>query len=217
MKLCGKSLPKAKNGADRGLCSRLRLHTGKCGNATCSTCAIKLSPKNCPPSWLWRKNKLSALCRLCARKAVRLRLGQKPQNYQQPGKKYTFRNCGCSGILPPLGGHNKFAKTGNSKTGPAFHCRVSRILSVSQISARERGYAPVPKDTPHSVIRKMMDEPNCERCGQPLEWEFGQDKTPHLHHNHETGEPYGFTHPVCNPRAMEQEIERLKKQLRRKK
>jgi hypothetical protein len=56
----------------------------------------------------------------------------------------------------------------------------------------------------------MMAEPNCERCGEPLVWEFGLGKTPHLHHNHETGEPIGFTHPVCNPRAMEDEIDRLK-------
>jgi hypothetical protein len=56
----------------------------------------------------------------------------------------------------------------------------------------------------------MMAEPNCERCGEPLVWEFGLGKTPHLHHNRETGEPIGFTHPVCNPRAMEDEIDRLK-------
>jgi hypothetical protein len=59
----------------------------------------------------------------------------------------------------------------------------------------------------------MMEEPNCERCGEALKWEFGVGKTPHLHHNHETGEIYGFTHPVCNPQAMEQEIERLRTNL----
>jgi hypothetical protein len=73
----------------------------------------------------------------------------------------------------------------------------------------------MPADTPHAEIRKLMEEPNCERCGEPLSWEFGAGKTPHLHHNHITGEIYGFTHPVCNAEALEKEIDRLRELLKR--
>jgi len=39
-------------------------------------------------------------------------------------------------------------------------------------------------------------------------------KTPHLHHDHETGEIFGFTHPVCNPHALQDEIDELRKQVK---
>jgi hypothetical protein len=58
-----------------------------------------------------------------------------------------------------------------------------------------------------------MAEPDCERCGQPLTWEFGVGKTPHLHHSHTTGQPLGFTHPHCNPQAMEDEIDRQRDEI----
>jgi hypothetical protein len=44
-------------------------------------------------------------------------------------------------------------------------------------------------------------------------WAFERGKTPHLHHDHNTGKLFGFTHNHCNPRALEDEIERLKKEL----
>jgi hypothetical protein len=131
------------------------------------------------------------------------------QNYQKPEKEHTFRTCGCVGILPTWKGSNKFAKF----NGAGFQCRAAYLVTHSRIVATKLGYAPIPSNTPHSVIRKLMDEPNCERCRQPLMWELGNHKTPHLHHDHETGEIYGFTHPKCNPRALEDEIERLKKLL----
>jgi hypothetical protein len=53
----------------------------------------------------------------------------------------------------------------------------------------------------------------CWRCRQPLEWVFGRGKTPHLHHDHETGEVHGFTHPSCNPKALLHEIDDLRKEL----
>jgi len=65
-------------------------------------------------------------------------------------------------------------------------------------------------NTPHQNIRKMMEEPNCWRCGQPLNWDkLGMGKTPHLHHNHITGELYGFTHAACNVHAKEEAFDRL--------
>jgi hypothetical protein len=58
-----------------------------------------------------------------------------------------------------------------------------------------------------------MDKKLCWRCKQPLEWAFTVGKTPHLHHNHKTGEIYGFTHPRCNPNALEHEIDELKQRI----
>jgi len=126
---------------------------------------------------------------------------------------HTFHSCGCVGTLPKQGENNKFAK---SRSDSGFLCRVASIITRSKVAARIHKYRSIPSDIPHSTIRKLMEEPNCERCGEPLKWEFGQSKTPHLHHNHETGEIYGFTHPVCNPRALEKEIERLKELLQKK-
>jgi hypothetical protein len=60
----------------------------------------------------------------------------------------------------------------------------------------------------------MMEASVCERCKKPLLWDTNAKKLPHLHHNHETGEIYGFTHPRCNLRALEDEIEHLRKEIR---
>jgi hypothetical protein len=147
-------------------------------------------------------------CKACGRDYIRLRRGNSPRNFQQPSQPFTF-SCGCSGVLPKQGQSNQFA-CGNSRS---YWCRVAHILKSSNRKARERHHKPVSADTAHSVIRAMMANPNCERCGQRLVWEFGVNKTPHLHHNHETGQPLGFTHPHCNPQAMEQEIERQRDEI----
>jgi hypothetical protein len=89
---------------------------------------------------------------------------------------------------------------------------VASILYGSQVSAKRDGNEPIPLNTPHSVIRNLMDETDCERCGELLDWSavaIAGAKAPHLHHNHFTGEPHGFTHPKCNPLAMEREIEKF--------
>lgn len=128
--------------------------------------------------------------------------------------------CGCDGILPEnFEEPNKFARIKANKLARIinkrhFGCRVSYILLQSQLDAKKGKYAPIPLDTPHSVIRKMMEEPNCERCNEPLDWIFGRGKTPHLHHNHSTGEVYGFVHSHCNHHAVDKEIQRLKSLIR---
>jgi len=202
MRPCGQKL-KTKDGRSRGRCTRRLGHSRSGGspgghtNNLCPTCGNQHRLKN------------HGYCHECynnhQREWRRLRNGGAPKNYQKPGELHTFP-CGCTGILPQRGAANLLAKT--SSKG-AFMCRISIILLHSS-ARRGLAYRPVPLNTSHSVIRKMMAEPNCERCGEPLVWEFGLGKTPHLHHNHETGEPIGFTHPVCNPRAMEDEIDRLK-------
>jgi len=89
-------------------------------------------------------------------------------------------------------------------------CRISGILAQDQVRAKKRGYAPMRQDVPHSQIRRMMEE-LCVHCGEPLDWErLGVGKTPHLDHDHETGEVNGFSHSSCNPRALKNMIEKLK-------
>lgn len=132
--------------------------------------------------------------------------------YRCPRHPNEYRKfpCGCEGVLPDPGVSNKFVSCHIEKGQSVWICRVTGILLHSARSAKISGYKPVDRDIPHSVIRRLMDEPNCERCGLPLRWEFGPAKTPHLHHNHETGEVCGFTHPKCNLRALEDEIDRLR-------
>jgi len=130
-------------------------------------------------------------------------------NQVQPPGRYRKFHCGCEGVFPERGVSNKFV----CWCSKAWACRVSRVLRGGANAARKLGYQPIDPNIPHSDIRRLMDDPNCERCGAPLIWEFGQGKTPHLHHNHESGKIYGFTHPHCNPRALEIEIDRLQEQV----
>ena len=152
-----------------------------------------------------RRNK-GGLCRVCAKERARQVYGHKPKNSQVAGKRHTFP-CGCSGVLPLKGQSNLFCYRGM--------CRISKILWSNLKIAERCGYKPMDVNTPHTLIRKMMKKTNCERCGKPLKWILRRGKTPHLHHNHTTGEIYGFTHHHCNPRALEDEIERLQKQIKR--
>jgi hypothetical protein len=168
----------------------------------CWMCKHKFTKKNCPPCVLRQG---SGLCRACARLRARRIYGHKPKNLQVPNTRHTF-SCGCIGLLPKKGRSNQFAYY----TSPSWQCRVAKIIHTNIDNSRNCGYLSIDPNTPHSIIRKLMEDPNCERCGQPLKWEFGYGKTPHLHHNHTTGEIYGFTHPRCNPNALEQEIERLR-------
>jgi hypothetical protein len=200
-KLCRKSL-KAKNGEGRGTCMRRSGHNGGHGTkTTCRDCAVRLTKDNsvsyCP------------MCRDCRTNYQRATHGSKPLNRQMPGKKHTFL-CGCSGILPKQRRQpNKFAVAVSSN----WACRAAIILKNSKFHAKK--YKPMDSNTPHSLIRELMEEPNCERCGQPLKWELGVGRTPHLHHDHDTGEIYGFTHLRCNSQALENEIERLKAKIKK--
>jgi hypothetical protein len=138
-------------------------------------------------------------------------IGNVNRNLRIPKRKFCF-SCGCSGILPRKGGHNKLAGW------PIYtqaYCRVAKILTQSRKSAERRGGVPINSDTSHSFIRELMSIKKCWLCGKPLKWGFGKTKTPHLHHDHETGEIYGFTHPACNPRALYNEVIRLRQQIER--
>ena len=85
------------------------------------------------------------------------------------------------------------------------------ILQSGACQARKYGYTSIDPKTPHSIIRKMMAETLCERCGKGLDWTVCvKGKTPHLHHSHDTGEIHGFTHVQCNPQALKNEIDNLR-------
>lgn len=127
-----------------------------------------------------------------------------PVPAQFPGQPFVF-SCGCAGVLPEVGETNKFAVWGKMpkrSRGGTWHCRILSILNNSDQKARREGYLPIPKNTPHSLIRKMMEVYICERCKKPLSWDtFGPGNTPNLNHHHITGEIHGFTHHNCNPHA----------------
>jgi hypothetical protein len=191
---CGKPMPAASNGNDRGTCTRLPKHGGGHSNRTCYACGAKLAP-----------NEKSGDCNKCHNDRAKQRRNR-PMNYQHAGEHYIFR-CGCSGILPvDKKESNKFASQGNK----GWFCRVSKILGASQRDAKRGGYVPIDVNTPHATIRQMMEEP-CVHCGEALDWtQLGRGKTPHLDHDHETGEVNGFSHQTCNPRALKIVIEKLK-------
>lgn len=192
---------------------RRKGHSGPHGNPTCPNCGIRLSIKTASRGVIKIGH---GACRNCLGDTQRIRLGQKRFVYQKAGEWHRFP-CGCAGILPTEGHSNKFARRQRrlGHLGLPTTCRVSHILRSSTYDAKKRGHRPIPRATPHSTIRKMMEEPNCERCKRPLVWVFGRHKTPHLHHNHRTGEPQGFTHPMCNPQALEIEIDTLRDEIRR--
>lgn len=178
----------------------------------CSRCDVPMTKELTRPSWV---NKKGCLCRRCFTEYQRNKRGNKPRNSQTPNSNHVFP-CGCSGILPKNRGEgNKFARS--TKHGPParniWYCRVAAILRGSVDGAKKGGYKPINAQTPHASIRKMMEATTCWRCNEDLVWKLGRSTTPHLHHNHETGEALGFTHNHCNPRLLELEIDRLKAEL----
>jgi hypothetical protein len=205
MTKCGKAVKPAKNGASRGVCARPVGHGGLHSNKTCPLCGIALTPEN---THSHIKNRW--WCKKCCLEYHHHRYGHKPQNVQTPGGFHTFP-CGCSGILPHRGESNYFARC-NTRTN-SWYCRVLGILGSSASNAQECGYTSIDPKTSHSVIRELMKAELCWRCRLPLKWTLGRGQTPHLHHNHDTGEIYGFTHPHCNPQALEHEIDELRQRI----
>jgi len=197
MKECGKTLALSRDGVSRGKCTRPAGHTCNHMNGICNMCGV--APR------LVKKS----ICYTCLEKWRRQRYGQKPLNYQIPGNTHKFP-CGCSGKLPKENeeSNNKFVRLAR-KDG--WYCRVARILSES--TSKKGLYKPIDKNTPHFVIRKLMEDKDCWRCRKPLKWVFGAGQTPHLHHNHITGEIYGFTHPRCNPNSLEHEVDELRQRI----
>jgi hypothetical protein len=209
---CKKKMPLSKSGNERGFCARRLGHSYRCGNGTCFRCGVKLTKQNACPSVV----KMGCGgCRQCAAEMHREHGGCNPRNLQVPGNIHTFP-CGCSGTLLISRTSDRFAcaSPGRKSRTTQFSCRVAGILSASRRSAKKYGYEPIDPSTPHPVIRQMMEK-NCVLCGEPLKWEFGLGKTPHLHHDHDNGEIFGFAHAKCNPQAGAKEVFRLKLEVKK--
>lgn len=208
--LCGKPMPKATNGNDRGLCNRPPHGRKRCGTSTCYACGILLVGNASPTA----AKRGQGFCRPCNAAKARKKFGYQILNRQVPGQHHTF-SCGCNGTLPTIKGEsNRFVK-GGKKSKSGWNCRVAAILISSKILAKKRDYCQMDSSTSHLVIREMMDKP-CIYCGTLLDWsEFKVGKTPHLDHDHETGVINGFAHPVCNPRALKDEIDKLRVEIKR--
>lgn len=201
---CGKLVKPAKNGKNRGVCCLFAGHRGNHGSVTCASCGIALTSQTATQSRLLRG---SGKCRKCSLEYSREWGGHKPQNRSEPGKYHIFQPCGCSGILPEKGHSNQFAIS--SPSSQKFRCRAGSILAGSIVQAKKNGYVAISRNTTHQDIRILMKNPNCAICGESLEWIFAAGKTPPLHHNHETGQPLGFSHIGCNVGAESLEIARL--------
>jgi hypothetical protein len=184
----------------RGRCLRRFNHKGTHSNTRCTYCGINSKAKT---------GTRCVKCRRRSQKEYKHLHGTRPRNKQRPLKMHTFP-CGCTGILPQRGHSNKFAsKVGNDW----WRCRVSVIIKSSEVSATHGDYQPIKINTPHSLIREEMDKNICYVCEKPLLWRFGVGVTPHLHHDHETGEIYGFSHIVCNTNALRIKIQKLEKEI----
>lgn len=70
------------------------------------------------------------------------------------------------------------------------------------------------KDSTVVVVNNNELASSTASATQELVPEKQQSSKPHLHHDHETGKIYGFTHPVCNPYAERKMIIRLRKEIR---
>lgn len=130
---------------------------------------------------------------------------------KKPGELWWF-TCGCNGVLPKQGESNLFA-VWRGGIRPNWYCRVARLLGSGLAKGQDRGYEAIKQNTPHAIVRELMKAAMCWRCQEPMNWIFVAGKTPHLHHNHNTGEIYGFTHPHCNPLALEHQIDEMRDQI----
>ena len=144
---------------------------------------------------------------------------------KQPGQLWTFK-CGHSGILPPRGESNKAILWWNSKSsssGGNHLCRpcqlvqdrrrkkhtsalfgfiwAKRLLRSQKAAARYGKYAS-PNISAAQIV-ELKNTPGLKCCicltGEGLKWVKSARLTnAHLHHNHDTGEVYGFAHALCN-------------------
>lgn len=144
---------------------------------------------------------------------------------KQPGQLWTFK-CGHSGILPPRGESNKAVLWWNSKSsssGGNHVCRPCQLvqdrrrkkdtsalfgftwakrLLRSQKAAARYGKYTSPNISATQIV-ELKNTPGLKCCicltGEELRWVKSARLTnPHLHHNHDTGEVYGFAHALCN-------------------
>ena len=63
-------------------------------------------------------------------------------------------------------------------------------MAVAKSVAKRHKHAP-PRISPEGLLI-LLEEQKCAICGQELA------KRTHLHHDHKTGNVYGFAHAACN-------------------
>lgn len=94
---------------------------------------------------------------------------------------------------------DRHKKCGRHKTPRCRICNshswASHVLCTSRSDAKRRGSAAA-DILPGDLVVIMKASKFCIGCGGKLNWKEG--KTPSLHHNHKTGEVYGFCHSNCN-------------------
>jgi hypothetical protein len=66
-------------------------------------------------------------------------------------------------------------------------------LDVAVKKAKSLGYAP-PKIGVEEYVKMMKSSKRCGLCDGLLDW----NRSPHLHHNHVSGQVIGFCHAACN-------------------
>jgi hypothetical protein len=137
---------------------------------------------------------------------------------QHPNTEFRFP-CGHKGILPDFGCGNDFARWHKvSKPRGGYWCCqacsdnyyrgvgpeglltwAKMIIHGGKRQARLGGYKPL-KITPEELISLRVKAKFCsDGCGEELKWcTDGRFKNPHLHHDHMTGEVYGFVTKKCN-------------------
>lgn len=79
-------------------------------------------------------------------------------------------------------------------TGPqGLLSRMKHLLGISKYRSRQEKYLP-PNTTPEDMVYQWVSQKGfCAACKEPIDLL----KT-HFDHDHKTGEPRGFVHPVCN-------------------
>jgi hypothetical protein len=135
---------------------------------------------------------------------------------QKPGKKYTFKTCKHSGILPIKEGTGSPFALWASGRWVCRKCHMRKITTMrrtplgwartllyqAKARCRKLGYK-APDISPEKLMGLILQNPNCAFCGGPLltfkELLVKKNKRKvHLHHNHETGGDTALTHWYCN-------------------
>jgi hypothetical protein len=97
--------------------------------------------------------------------------------------------CGGSRICP----HKKYLYQ-------CWHCDprgwADHCIRRAKSDAKRRNHAG-PEINPEELVNLRRKSDTCFFCEQTLSWSNPKN-SPHLHHDHDTGEVFGYAHPVCN-------------------
>lgn len=175
---------------------KLRAYCIECkGSQICEHKKVKHTCRECKGSQVCRHGKIQRKCVECHGKAICKHKKLRYNCLDCKGKGVCVHNklrvickeCGGSALCE----HDK-QRRGCQECNPLGWAKA--YLLVSKGMARRRSYLP-PKITPEELLVLISISRFCVGCGGVLSWE---NRGPHLHHNHHTGEVLGFCHPTCN-------------------